>query len=137
MTNSDTKEGSIESGQISAERNLSKEFNQASEIGRSVLNVARERSESPRYQRGRYTFPMLDMRKFPRESVVVVNRHEGPISEEDLKEARVASAKLVVEAAVQIVGAKPISRQIADNTKSLGEMERVINRGLPIWTPIS
>lgn len=118
-----------EVGQISVERDLGKELVQASEVGRIVLGVTRERTENPQFRVRKYTMPMLDPRGFPQEAVRTIVTKGDQVTEGDVKATLEASVALAVESAVQIAGARPTSSQVIEDSDSLKQMTRMVNRG--------
>ena len=118
-----------EAGQPSTERDLGKELTQASEVGKIVLGVTKERTEKPQYRVRKYTMPMLDPRGFSPEAVSTISSKKESVTEDDIKAAREASVGLAVESAVQIVGARPFTGQIMEDSDSLEQMARMVNRG--------
>lgn len=127
MTNGDAGTPT-EIGQAPAERDLGKELSEASEIGRIVLGVARERTVSPQYQVRKYTMPMLDHARFPNEAVGQVTQAKKEPTEEDIQAAKEASVALTVEAALQILEARP-TKQIIEDANSLEQMGQMVGRG--------
>lgn len=127
MTNGDTGV-STEVGQVPTERDLGKELATASEVGKIVLAIARERGENPKFSVRRYTMPMLDQGRFPREEVRMVLANRDPVTGDDIKAMREASVVLAVEAAAQIVEAIP-PKTVSEDSASLEQMLRMVRRG--------
>jgi len=117
-----------ETGQTPVERNLSKEFIDASEVGRLVMNVVKERTEVPQFSVRRYTMPLLNQDGYSQETKRTVTTKLEQITDDDIKAAREASVILSVEFAAQIVGARPISNQVIEDSKSLEQIVKVVNR---------
>lgn len=129
----------IEGGQTPIERDLSKELAQASEVGRMVLGVTRERNEDPRFRVRKYAMPMLDPRGFSQEAIRAITSKKEQITDDEIRAAREASVALAVESTAQIVEARPTSNQVSEDSDSLREMARMVNRGagLVIQTEVS
>jgi hypothetical protein len=119
----------IENGVTSTEKNLSKEFDAASEIGKLVLRVVDERTVKPEFVARGYSTPMLEPGRFPRDSIRNLNPTGEKISEEDVKAAREASVALTIEAAAQVVEARPHTNAVSENSESLKQIQRILNRG--------
>jgi hypothetical protein len=111
------------------ERDLGKEFSQASEIGRLVLDVTSERTERPEFEVRRYSMPMLDLLGYPPSAIEAIVSKKEQITDDDIASARRASVVLAVESAVQIVGAKQTPGQITEEPRSLENVLNMINRG--------
>lgn len=111
------------------ERDLKKELSEAKDPGKLVLRVADERAIRPKFGVRRYSMPMLNSSLFPRDLVKTIVSEKPDLSEDDIKEAREASAALMIEAAVQIIEAKPIGSQVIEDPNSIDQMRKMVNRG--------
>jgi hypothetical protein len=120
--------GPLETVGSQPERNLNQELAQASEIGRIVLTVARERTVAPQFRVKRYSMPLLEPEEFPFGAVGVLTEKRDLITEADVKAAKEASMVLAIEAAAQIIEAKPTSGWVIDDPNSLQQMGRMISR---------
>lgn len=118
-----------EVGQTTVERDLGKELAKAAEVGRIVLGVTKERTENPQFRVRKYTFPMLDQRSFSPETVGAIVTKKETVTDDGIKAAKEASVTLAVESAVQIVRAKPTTNQVVEDSDSLEQMARMLNRG--------
>lgn len=110
------------------EQRLGQELRRAAEVGRLVVSTLQERTRNPKYSVPQYTFPMLNASGFSQESVSKVSAPGDNISEETVRQARGASIALAVEAASQIVEARPTSSRIAEDIESLQDMSRMVSR---------
>ena len=117
----------LETEEAPVGKDLGKEFDNASGIGRLVVSVVKERTENPKFSVRRYSFPMLDSGKFPQDAISAIAQKSDP-SEVDVKAAMEGSLRLAIESAAQIVYARPVGSKVAEDPESLENMGRVIRR---------
>lgn len=105
---------------------LEVQFASAGEIGKDVLKTAKTRSEFT-IQGERPSIPYLEPEKF---SAVFVEGlvTKGGISPESIEGAKRSSLGLSIEAALQVVEAKPTKSQLVEDTNSLSEISSMLGR---------
>jgi hypothetical protein len=117
-------------GQLNGVESLKNpELVKAAEVGRRVVETAHER-QNPRFSKERYTLPMLRLDQMPPGAVRTVRELVVEGKEVDERVIRGASLALAIEAAVQIVQARPISSRIVEHSDSLTEVLRMTNAGV-------
>jgi hypothetical protein len=98
------------SGDVSPENpqitDQNEKFRVASVAGRLIVDAAHERTDSPQFETEGYAFSMLDPSRLPQPALAAITPRETA-TDEDIARAKEASVKLSVEAAAQILEARP------------------------------
>lgn len=107
-------------------KDYGREFGDAAQTGKMILEIARERVDN------RYSMPYLDPQRFSPQDIYAIRARPGnfPLTEEDLAEARKGAVSLAIEAAAQIAEAQvPRSARVREELGSLEKVFTLVKRG--------
>lgn len=107
-------------------KDYGREFGDAAQMGKMILEIARERVDN------RYSMPYLNPQRFSPQDIEAVRAKpiDSPLTEEDLARAKKGAVSLAIEATTQITEAQaPRNARVKEELGSLEKVLTLVKRG--------